>query len=69
MSSDGSKIAFSEHYLGQYKVKILDVKKDKIQTIIKGDYKLNRIPDLSYPILDWHPSGEVLAIFEEKKVA
>ena len=67
MSSDGSKIAFSEHYLGQYKVKILDIKEDKIQTIIKGDYKLNRIPDLSYPILDWHPSGEVLAIFEEKK--
>jgi len=67
MSSDGSKIAFSEHYLGQYKVKILDTKEDKIQTIIKGDYKLNRIPDLSYPILDWHPSGEVLAIFEEKK--
>jgi len=67
MSADGSKIAFSEHYLGQYKVKILDLKEDKIQTIIKGDYKLNRIPDLSYPILDWHPSGEVLAIFEEKK--
>ena len=53
--------------MGQYKVKILDIKEDKIQTIIKGDYKLNRIPDLSYPILDWHPSGEVLAIFEEKK--
>ena len=29
ISSDGSKIAFSEHYLGQYKVKILDVKKIK----------------------------------------
>jgi hypothetical protein len=67
INSNGSKIAFSEHYLGQYKVKIFDVKANKIQTIIKGDYKLNRIPDLSYPILDWHPSDKVLAIFEEKK--
>tara|TARA_B110000902_G_scaffold78158_1_gene93016 strand:- start:8330 stop:11503 length:3174 start_codon:yes stop_codon:yes gene_type:complete len=67
INSDGSKIAFSEHYLGQYKVKVFDVKKNKIETIIKGDYKLNRIPDLSYPILDWHPNGKVLAIFEERK--
>ena len=44
INSNGSKIAFSEHYLGQYKVKIFDVKSNKIQTIIKGDYKLNRIP-------------------------
>jgi hypothetical protein len=67
INSDGTKIAFTEHYLGQYKVKIFNVKENKIQTIIKGDYKLNRIPDLTYPVLDWHPSGRVLAIFEEKK--
>jgi hypothetical protein len=67
VSPDGSKIAFVEHYLGQYKVKIYNLIEEKIETILKGDYKLNRIPDISHPIIDWHPKGKFLAIFEEKK--
>ena len=67
MSPDGSKVAFVEHYLGQYKVKLYDIKKQKSKTVLKGDYKLNRIPDLTQPILNWHPKGKILAIFEEKK--
>ena len=66
-NQNGDKIAFVEHYLGQYKVKIHDVSKNKTRTILKGDHKLNRIPDLSHPIINWHPNGKVLAIFEEKK--
>lgn len=67
VSPDGSKIAYVEHYLGQYKVKLYDIKNQKLKTIVKGDYKLNRIPDHTHPILNWHPKGKVLAIFEEKK--
>ena len=67
VSPDGSKVAFVEHYLGQYKVKLYDIKKQKSKTVLKGDYKLNRIPDLTQPILNWHPKGKILAIFEEKK--
>ena len=67
ISPEGTKIAYCEHYLGQYKVKIFDIEKNEYKTIIKGDHKLNRIPDLSHPILAWHPNGNVLAIFEEKK--
>jgi hypothetical protein len=63
----GDKIAYVEHYLGQYKVKIYDVKKRKLNTILKGDHKLNRIPDFTHPIIAWHPEGKVLSIFEEKK--
>ena len=44
---------------------ILKIK--KLKTIVKGDYKLNRIPDHTHPILNWHPKGKILAIFEEKK--
>ena len=66
MSPDGTRIAFVEHYLGQYKVKIFDIKK-KIEVIVKGDHKLNRIPDITHPVIDWHPKGNFLAIFEEKK--
>ena len=67
VNPDGTKIAFVEHYLGQYKVKIFDINEKKIEIILKGDHKLNRIPDLSHPVIDWHPKGTFLAIFEEKK--
>ena len=68
-NQNGNKIAFVEHYLGQYKVKIYDVSKRKLRTILKGDHKLNRIPDLSHPTISWHPNRKILAIFEEKKGA
>ncbi|MDC3389683.1 hypothetical protein OAW64_00805 [Flavobacteriales bacterium] len=67
LSPDGKKIAFVEHYLGQYKVKIFNIKDHKTKTVLKGDYKLNRTPDLTQPVIDWHPKGKILAIFEEKK--
>ena len=65
ISPDGNQIAFVEHYLGQYKVKLYNLEKNQIKTILKGDHKLNRIPDYSHPCLA--PKGEVIAIFEEKK--
>tara|TARA_B100001287_G_scaffold111572_1_gene94058 strand:+ start:15976 stop:19143 length:3168 start_codon:yes stop_codon:yes gene_type:complete len=67
INKKGDKIAFVEHYIGQYKVKIYDLKKNKLRTVIKGDHKLNRIPDFSHPVIAWHPLGKVLSIFEEKK--
>ena len=41
--------------------------KKKLRLFSKGDHKLNRIPDISHPVIDWHPKGTFLAIFEEKK--
>ena len=35
ISPDGNLIAFVEHYHGQYKVKIHDIKKNKTNTIFK----------------------------------
>ncbi len=67
INKKGNKIAFVEHYLGQYKVKIYDIQKNRLRTAIKGDHKLNRIPDFSHPVIAWHPLGKVLSIFEEKK--
>ena len=63
----GDKIAFVEHYLGQYKVKIYDLSKKRLKTVLKGDHKLNRIPDFTHPVIAWHPQNKILAIFEEKK--
>lgn len=39
----------------------------KAKKIIKGDHKLDRLPDFSQPITAWHPTGEYLAYVTETK--
>lgn len=67
MSPDGTQLAFVTHELGQYRVYVYDIAKKKLRRIEKGDYKLNRIPDFSYPVLCWHPTGEGLVYIMEQK--
>jgi hypothetical protein len=35
--------------------------------IFKAEHKVDRVPDLSYPALAWHPAGDVLSFVIEKK--
>lgn len=67
LSPDGNKIAFATNELGQYKVWIYDLQKEELKKIAKGDHKLNRMPDYSYPVMAWHPSGRVLTYATEEK--
>ena len=67
MSPDGQYASFSTNELGQYKVWLYDIKKDKLKKIAKGEHKLNRLPDYSYPVLAWHPTSKVLTYATEKK--
>jgi hypothetical protein len=67
MSPDGRYAAYSTNELGQYKVWLYDIQKDKLKKIAKGDHKLNRLPDYSYPILAWHPTSKVLTYATEEK--
>ncbi|MBK7296892.1 MAG: hypothetical protein IPI91_09755 [Flavobacteriales bacterium] len=53
--------------LGQYKVFIQDISTGKIKRIIKGEKKLDRIVDRSYPVIAWHPSGQALTYAIERK--
>ncbi len=67
ISPDKKYAAFSTNELGQYKVWLYDIREDKLKKIAKGDHKLNRLPDYSYPILAWHPSSQVLSFATEEK--
>ncbi len=67
VNANESYMAYVQHYMGQYKVKLLNTSKNRKKTILKGDYKLNRTPDFTHPNLSWHPDSKVLAIIEEKK--
>ncbi len=67
LSPDASYVAYTSNELGQYKVWLHDVTKRKTKKIMKGNHKLDQIPDVSYPLLSWSPSGEILGVIYEKK--
>lgn len=67
MSSDGKTIAYTTNELGQYKVFLYDTDRKKSKRILKGDHKIERTNDYSYPIIAWHPSGKLLSVLIEKK--
>ncbi len=67
MSPDGNNFAYVTNQLGQYKIYIYYKDADKKYKIYKKEYKLDRINDYSYPVLEWHPSSEILAFVTEEK--
>lgn len=69
MSPDGNNFAFVTNKLGQYKIYIYYKDNDKKYKIYKKEFKLDRINDRSYPILEWHPSSQVLTYVTEEKGA
>lgn len=67
VSEDGNNYAYVTNQLGQYKIYIYYKDSDKSYKIFKKEFKLDRINDDSYPVLAWHPSGELLAFITEEK--
>jgi len=64
---EGDFAAFTTNEMGQYKVWLYDIKSGKKKKLIKEGHKIDRVNDLSYPLLAWHPKGELLAIILEEK--
>ncbi|MBL0341418.1 MAG: PD40 domain-containing protein [Bacteroidetes bacterium] len=68
LSPDGKYAAYVTNDIGKYKVFITDISKGKTRKILKGGYKsIQQKPDLSFPLLAWHPSGQYLTVMREKK--
>lgn len=67
VSSDGNHLAYVTNEMGQYKVWLYDLEKKKAKKLMKSGYRLDEKTDYSYPLLAWHPGGEILAIITEKK--
>ncbi|MCC7302280.1 MAG: PD40 domain-containing protein [Bacteroidia bacterium] len=67
VSPDGQKLAYVTNEMGQYKVWIRDLTTGKTKRIIKREKKIDRINDYSFPLLTWHPTGEILTIITEYK--
>ncbi|CAG0950994.1 MAG: hypothetical protein HND27_02350 [Bacteroidetes bacterium] len=67
LSADGEHVAYVTNQMGQYKVFLYNIKTKKRKLLYKGDKRLDRINDYSFPVLGWHPSGKTLAFFAEYK--
>ncbi|MEM7162924.1 MAG: hypothetical protein AAF487_10865 [Bacteroidota bacterium] len=61
------KVAFVSNILGQYRIYILDLETGKQRKIAKGDHKLERAVDRSWPVVSWSPTGDELAYIIEKR--
>lgn len=67
LSPDGDKIAFVTNEIGKYKVWLADVNTGKRKKIIRRGHKLDQITDYSYPLVAWHPTGQIISFITEEK--
>lgn len=67
INPDGRRIAYVTHDLGVYKVYVQDLETGKRKRIYRAGYRLQDRPDFSFPVLAWHPTGQVLAMLTERK--
>lgn len=67
ISPDGRYMAYVTNDMGQYRIWLQDMETGKRKRIFKREHKLEQIQDYSYPVLAWHPSGEILLFIYEAK--
>lgn len=67
ISPDGTQIAYATNELGQYRIYLYDTRLDRLKKIIQREHRLDQIPDHSYPILAWHPTGRILSFITEEE--
>lgn len=67
LSPDQKHVAYVTHELGQYRVWLYDVEKKEKRCILKREHKMERVADETFPVLAWHPSGEILTYIFEKR--
>jgi len=67
ISPDGNTAAYCTWNLGIFKVFLMDLETGKKKRIFRGGYRLAEKPDLTFPVLAWHPTGKILAMMIERK--
>ncbi|NRA50291.1 MAG: hypothetical protein HRU12_14255, partial [Phaeodactylibacter sp.] len=68
ISSDGLKVAYVINEIGKHQVYLHDIGKGTSERIFKGGFRnAFQATDYNYPIIDWNPNGQELAILYEKR--
>ena len=66
-SPDGEKYAYVTNEAGQVRVWMKTEKDKKPKCILRKYQKTEDNPDLTFPLVAWHPSGEILGLTFEHK--
>ncbi len=66
-SPDGDKYAYVTNEAGQVRVWLKTPNRKNPTCILKKYHKTEDNPDLSFPLIAWHPSGEILGLTLESK--
>ncbi len=67
ISPDGEKILYTVNDHGLYKVFIFNTVTGKKERIFRKGYRHDDKVDYTYPLLAWHPAGQVIAMITEHK--
>jgi hypothetical protein len=67
VSPDGNHIAYVTNESGQYRIWLYNEQTGRKKCLIKREHRLDQIPDYSFPVLAWHPSGHILTFITEEK--
>jgi len=67
ISPDSRYISYSTNQFGQYRIYLYDTETEENEKIIQREHRLDQIPDLTYPIINWHPTGRILSFFTEEE--
>ncbi|MBS1647650.1 MAG: PD40 domain-containing protein [Bacteroidetes bacterium] len=67
ISPNGNELLYVRNEMTQYRVYLRDLTTNKEKRIVKWGPKIDRLNDLTYPLIAWHPSGQAFAIIHEKK--
>ncbi len=67
ISPDGRYIAYTANAEGQIRVFLHDEQTGKSKKIYQSGAKLGQIEDYTFPILSWHPTGQLLSMMMEYK--
>ncbi|MDA3890402.1 MAG: hypothetical protein PF517_01930 [Salinivirgaceae bacterium] len=67
MSPNGKYIAYTTNQDGQYKIWLYNTATGKTKKLLRKENKLEQIVDRSYPLIEWHPTSDLLTyVYEEK---
>jgi len=68
VSPDGRYVAYVSNDLGRYKIWLCEIERNKKKNLKRAGYRsFVQETDQSFPLLAWHPSGQVLAMIRERK--
>ncbi len=67
VSPDGKQVIYARNELNQMRVYLKTIGEKKQKRLLKFGPKVEQIDDYNYPLLAWHPKGNLVAMVYEKK--